>query len=241
MSDPTPSELAQAWRNATDAEVVRGIANPSDYTAEALEILQAEALRRGIEAGAIRLPSSFEDSVYLRLLTAVGRFLWAVLTFLWRHRLLTAFLYGVAIRAASGAIAPHVPNVHPFLWLGLFLTSYTAGIGTLSWPLRAYKPIASIAALAFLGMGAASLPGMVALMRSTPIDPLFVVFSFLAPPAIGWLAPFAVLSGAVFLRNRYRPIYPPGYCGKCGYDLQGLPEPRCPECGKSFEPQEAKP
>jgi len=26
-----------------------------------------------------------------------------------------------------------------------------------------------------------------------------------------------------------------GYCIKCGYDLRGLPEPRCPECGTPFD------
>jgi hypothetical protein len=29
------------------------------------------------------------------------------------------------------------------------------------------------------------------------------------------------------------------YCRKCYYDLRGLPEPRCPECGTSFDPQNA--
>ncbi|HZL33838.1 MAG TPA: hypothetical protein VFC78_00930 [Tepidisphaeraceae bacterium] len=27
-----------------------------------------------------------------------------------------------------------------------------------------------------------------------------------------------------------------GLCVKCGYDLRGLPEPRCPECGRAFDP-----
>jgi len=27
-------------------------------------------------------------------------------------------------------------------------------------------------------------------------------------------------------------------CRECGYDLQGLTEPRCPECGKLFDPME---
>jgi len=27
-------------------------------------------------------------------------------------------------------------------------------------------------------------------------------------------------------------------CLKCGYDLRGLPEPRCPECGMPFNPKE---
>ena len=237
MNDPTPSELAQAWRNATDAEVVRGIANPSDYTVEALGILQAEAHRRGIEAGAIRLPSPFEDSVYLRLLAPVGRFLWAISTFLWRHRLLTACLYGVAVRAAAGTIAPHVPNIHPFLWLGLFLATYTAGLGVLCWPLRAYRSIALISAVAFLGLCAYALPSLVTFLRGNVFDTSFVVFGILIQPIVCWLVPYTALCGVVFLRNRYRPIYLPGHCGRCGYDVQGLPEPRCPECGQAFHPK----
>lgn len=27
---------------------------------------------------------------------------------------------------------------------------------------------------------------------------------------------------------------PPGRCLGCGYDLRGLPQPRCPECGTAF-------
>ena len=26
-------------------------------------------------------------------------------------------------------------------------------------------------------------------------------------------------------------------CAQCGYDVTGLTEPRCPECGQSFEPR----
>lgn len=27
-------------------------------------------------------------------------------------------------------------------------------------------------------------------------------------------------------------------CLDCGYDLRGLPEPRCPECGRGFNPDD---
>ena len=30
--------------------------------------------------------------------------------------------------------------------------------------------------------------------------------------------------------------FPAGMCSCCGYDLQGLPEQRCPECGQPFDP-----
>lgn len=36
-----------------------------------------------------------------------------------------------------------------------------------------------------------------------------------------------------------KPIKP-GHC-RCGYDLTGLTEPRCPECGLPFEPQSDAP
>jgi predicted amidophosphoribosyltransferase len=29
------------------------------------------------------------------------------------------------------------------------------------------------------------------------------------------------------------------YCKTCRYDLRGLPEPRCPECGNEFDPNDA--
>lgn len=41
--------------------------------------------------------------------------------------------------------------------------------------------------------------------------------------------------GAPFLMARFERK--PGTCQNCGYNLTGLPLPRCPECGTSFDPQ----
>jgi hypothetical protein len=30
-----------------------------------------------------------------------------------------------------------------------------------------------------------------------------------------------------------------GRCWECGYELRGLPTPRCPECGRAFDPNDA--
>ena len=33
---------------------------------------------------------------------------------------------------------------------------------------------------------------------------------------------------------RFVPKFPRGHCRSCGYNLKGLTEPRCPECGTGF-------
>ena len=46
----------------------------------------------------------------------------------------------------------------------------------------------------------------------------------------------AVYPTFVLIRTiRRRVRHKLAHCSKCGYDLTGLPEPRCPECGTEFE------
>ena len=44
-----------------------------------------------------------------------------------------------------------------------------------------------------------------------------------------------------FVRLTSDPRVAEGRCARCGYDLQGLTEPRCPECGTPFDPEAAAP
>ncbi len=49
----------------------------------------------------------------------------------------------------------------------------------------------------------------------------------------GWFA--AGTTSLVLLWLGRGRASPPGHCQRCGYDLTGLTEPRCPECGQPFE------
>ena len=52
---------------------------------------------------------------------------------------------------------------------------------------------------------------------------------------LSFLLVLICLSGFPIRQIRRRFAVPSGHCRACGYNLHGLSEPRCPECGQSFE------
>lgn len=58
-------------------------------------------------------------------------------------------------------------------------------------------------------------------------------FPLWAPTALTACYPSVALIGVCRSRRRRRN----GLCLNCGYNLTGLPEPRCPECGTKFVPR----
>ncbi len=59
------------------------------------------------------------------------------------------------------------------------------------------------------------------------------------PPTPAFLFPLYALFLAVALPTllvwRFVPKFPRGHCRRCGYNLTGLTEARCPECGAGFD------
>lgn len=53
----------------------------------------------------------------------------------------------------------------------------------------------------------------------------------------GMLLLYAAILLKVTLAYARRPRYGPGRCQGCGYDLHGLRDRRCPECGLPFDPE----
>lgn len=50
------------------------------------------------------------------------------------------------------------------------------------------------------------------------------------------LAYCAATAYPTLLARKRLPLYAPWQCQQCGYPLFGLSEPRCPECGQTFDP-----
>jgi hypothetical protein len=78
-------------------------------------------------------------------------------------------------------------------------------------------------------------PGRITSLQgaSSPVSSWYVFFTHLwLPTVLLLIAPsVALVRGPWRRRRRHRR----GHCLRCGYDLTGLAEPRCPECGRAFE------
>ncbi len=72
---------------------------------------------------------------------------------------------------------------------------------------------------------------------------------FRSPAAMLFLVPFGVIAGVGVVRARIRARWrqyhdqrsaslKESHCPACDYDLRGTVEPRCPECGEPFTPDE---
>lgn len=233
MSDLDLSRIAACWRDASDADVARALGNPDDYPEEVRAIIAAEARRRGVNAGDIEPFESPLARHGKRGLTAASRFIQS-------HRVICALALGAGVRLAMLLLGPYAARWPSLFRYGLFPLVCLLGLVAVSWPLRSYRDTAIATLAACVGNTAVNLACLVMYLPGTPGTQgrtWFVQISLaMTAVVLIWSVIGALACCAVRVRNRYLPLRTPGYCVQCGYNLRGLPLPRCPECGLAFDP-----
>lgn len=149
-----------------------------------------------------------------------------------RYRTPLAVLVGLSLpvaRLASDLFAvPITDTIELVVLAGLYLCALAA----LCWPWTSYAlalRLSLAAAIALVCVGSVNV--LVRDLGDTRLVPWIVPVGILFVFAIFCAGAFAVLSSFVFVRMRYWPVYPPGHCERCGYNLFALQSARCPECG----------
>lgn len=147
------------------------------------------------------------------------------------------------LAAFVGLAQPVLRLLIPWHWFGTmrwgawvaFVLLYFALLGVSSWPLTSYRLSLR------MGLVAAAfhtLSGFVIALLAYRSGSVWSFWLVLVASLLNFVLALASTSLglclAVYLRNRWWPVYASGYCGTCGYNLLGLASPRCPECGTRF-------
>jgi hypothetical protein len=158
-----------------------------------------------------------------------------VLRVMREHRTLLAALVGLLLPATRMAFDLFAVPVDNMIDLPVRTGIYIVALSALCWPLTSYAlafRLTLVSAIALVCVGTANI--FLRETGDTSLVPWIIPVGVVSVFAAFWGIGFAILSGLVFVRMRYWPVYPPGHCRACGYNLFGLQDPRCPECGTAF-------
>lgn len=154
-----------------------------------------------------------------------------------RHRLTAAAAFGFLFPLV-GRYVPWASLPLPWGSLAIAgLITYLFALTVLCSPLRDCRIVLGVCLVAWICYAAVSVQGMVSDFAQASARMWLAVFALHF--ALAGVAPAALLCAVVYFRNRYWPVYAAGQCAKCGYNLRGLSDARCPECGTSFEAPES--
>ncbi len=225
-------DIAKAWRNASDYDVASALKTPDDYPAHVNEIIQDEARCRGLEEDGVEpldpLPAE-------RAATYVGESARQLVPRLVRSPLLHAAVLAIVISSLA-RLMPLARSPAAAIAMSVIVAlAFWDGLAWICRPLRSYRLVLTACGVCavFVKVGAQLIQRLGSDQLIPAIDDLQWVADVVS---IGtrWAVFCLPLCLIVFLRNKYWPAPGEGHCQACGYELQGLPEPRCPECGEAF-------
>ena len=148
----------------------------------------------------------------------------------WHKKLIIALLVGVFLGFVHNMIPEH--GTTPLLVVLFHIVLFPLAILFISRSLRRYGQSIAVVVVAIFGWTAVKLAAE-AVTNPDTVPIAWEVWGF--GGFIGLVVNVVLVGLATLLRRWLFPIYPSGHCQTCGYNLTGLPEPRCPECGQPFE------
>ncbi|MGD2109393.1 MAG: hypothetical protein PVI86_08365 [Phycisphaerae bacterium] len=229
MPDIDLNRVRRLWRETDDADVARALAMRNDYVPEAYAIVAEEAARRGVGAAMADAHAPSGPGPGGVILRAIAGFIKA-------RALLSGCLGGAGLRLGLNVLLLLTESFHWAVWVSLYVVLACVVLCVVGWPLRKCRAVVLGAAGAFVGnLAVAGVFLVMYLEIFRRIGFLGAALSNLANGVVVWGIPCLLVCGVVKVRNLLHPVYEPGFCANCGYNLRGLPEPRCPECGEPFD------
>ena len=150
MKESALPRIKEAWREAADFDVASALNSLDSYADHAVDIIKAEARRRGLraqDAPRVAPPQTYE---------AVRKILGPAVRFFTRHRLLAAALYGIVIQLILVPMLPPTTRSDALIRTGVILLASFFCLGGLCWPLRRYRLVMAVTAVFAISMIAAS-------------------------------------------------------------------------------------
>ena len=237
MNEAQLRRVREAWGRAPDYDVASALNSLEDYADQAVDIVKAEARRRGIRAE--DAPRVAPPQTY----SAIRKILRPTVRFFAPRRWLAAAIFGLVTQSILTQIPPAITVAGLVVRTGILLPIYWFCLGGLCWPLRRYRLVTTVTAVWAISATATGIIirlGLAGFFGTPPSLSFGLITGLMLALLVSWVVTGLPLSGLVWWRNRFRPVYPPGHCAECGYNLRGLPQPRCPECGTPFTPAPAK-
>lgn len=227
MNEPDLNGVQQAWREATNVDVAEAVVNPEGIPLEVMEVILWEKQRRGLTDEDIAALTVRERPL---IVVAIGR----VLALLQRWPRISAGVVGAAMPFVVRLLTSGTVGVSSRYAALLVPVIYLAALAAICYPWRRYKNVLTVTLVAAFCWTVADAGMVPATSRALHTSWFFVCVAVVRCIVV-WAVSFGLLCGVVFIRNRYWPVYPPGHCTNCGYNLRGLETPRCPECGQPFD------